>query len=58
LSFVRHLTSGSREQSIAEGIETTEQRQVLLEMGCEYGQGYLFSPPLSAAEFEQRYLAP
>ena len=27
---------------IAEGIETQEQRELLLQMGCYYGQGFLF----------------
>lgn len=31
---------------IAEGIETPSQRQRLLEMGCRYGQGFLFSRPV------------
>ncbi|MFN8108695.1 MAG: EAL domain-containing protein [Thermoleophilia bacterium] len=30
---------------VAEGIETTEQLRVLEELGCDLGQGYLFSPP-------------
>jgi EAL domain-containing protein (putative c-di-GMP-specific phosphodiesterase class I) len=30
---------------IAEGIETPEQRLVLLEMGCEFGQGFLLGRP-------------
>jgi diguanylate cyclase (GGDEF)-like protein/PAS domain S-box-containing protein len=34
--------------AIAEGIETAEQRDTLLEMGCRYGQGYLFSRPVPA----------
>jgi len=37
---------------IAEGIETTEQRDLLLQAGCDYGQGYLFSKPLTVEAFE------
>lgn len=33
---------------IAEGIETEEQRELLLSMGCYYGQGFLFSPAETA----------
>ncbi|WP_321324666.1 putative bifunctional diguanylate cyclase/phosphodiesterase [Thiomicrorhabdus sp.] len=34
---------------VAEGIETEEQRQVLFELGCDIGQGYLFSRPVAPA---------
>ena len=33
---------------VAEGIETARQLEHLLELGCEYGQGYYFSQPLEA----------
>jgi EAL domain-containing protein (putative c-di-GMP-specific phosphodiesterase class I) len=35
---------------VAEGIETGEQYRLLREMGCRYGQGYLFSRPLPAED--------
>ncbi|MBW8772722.1 MAG: bifunctional diguanylate cyclase/phosphodiesterase [Gemmatimonadetes bacterium] len=31
---------------IAEGIETPRQHQLLLQLGCDYGQGWRFSQPL------------
>ncbi|MGR9087898.1 MAG: EAL domain-containing protein [Gammaproteobacteria bacterium] len=42
---------------IAEGIETPEQRDLLMRIGCDYGQGYLFSRPVSAEEFEKLFQA-
>jgi diguanylate cyclase (GGDEF)-like protein/PAS domain S-box-containing protein len=36
--------------SVAEGVETREQLAYLLDIGCDAGQGYFFSPPLDAAE--------
>jgi EAL domain-containing protein (putative c-di-GMP-specific phosphodiesterase class I) len=35
---------------IAEGIETPAQLRRLRALGCEFGQGHLFSPALSAAD--------
>ncbi|MFZ9740044.1 MAG: EAL domain-containing protein, partial [Prochlorotrichaceae cyanobacterium] len=32
----------------AEGIETAQQFEYLRGLGCEYGQGYFFSPPVDA----------
>lgn len=37
---------------IAEGVETEEQMDVLRTMGCDVVQGYFFSKPVPAAEFE------
>ncbi len=37
----------------AEGIETEDQLVQLRKMGCEYGQGFLFSRPVCAAEMEK-----
>lgn len=68
-AFVRDIMSGanggaiaqaivslSRAMSLpvlAEGVETEEQREYLLGLGCHTYQGYLFSWPVPLGEFEQ-----
>jgi EAL domain-containing protein (putative c-di-GMP-specific phosphodiesterase class I) len=39
-----------KQRVIAEGIETEEQLAFLQSQHCAEGQGYLFSPPVDAAE--------
>jgi EAL domain-containing protein (putative c-di-GMP-specific phosphodiesterase class I) len=36
---------------IAEGVETRQQASFLQKMGCQQGQGYLYSRPVTASEF-------
>jgi EAL domain-containing protein (putative c-di-GMP-specific phosphodiesterase class I) len=36
---------------IAEGVETPEQAQLLRDLGCTFGQGYLWSPPRPPESF-------
>ena len=71
-SFIRNLKPASKELAlckamivmahelgikvIAEGIETEEQRDLLIAAGCDSGQGYLFARPMIAADFDA-YLA-
>jgi len=42
---------------IAEGVETVPQAEFLKAQECDQIQGYLFSKPLPAAEYEKRFLA-
>ena len=67
-SFVRHLLPGSTDLAlckamvamahalgmkvVAEGVETAQQRDLLAATGCDYAQGYWFSRPVSAPDFE------
>jgi EAL domain-containing protein (putative c-di-GMP-specific phosphodiesterase class I) len=36
-------------QTVAEGIENTQQLEALREIGCAFGQGFMFSKPVPAA---------
>ena len=38
---------------VAEGVETEDQFAILLEMNCQFGQGYLFSKPLSKPQIDE-----
>ena len=42
-------------EPLAEGVETEEQRRFLVEHGCLYGQGFLFSHPLPTHELQAFY---
>lgn len=46
------LAHGLRLKVVAEGIETQEQADVLRDIGCELGQGYLYSKPVPAEDIE------
>lgn len=43
--------------TIAEGVETQEQLDILKHIGCDQVQGYLLGRPVSADLFEQNYLS-
>jgi len=43
------LGEALRVRTVAEGIETEEQRAYLAVLGCPYGQGYLFARPMEPA---------
>jgi len=66
-SFVRDMTTDSDDRTIAatvvalghslglkvvaEGVESEQQRDILISQGCDFAQGYLFSQPLSSDDF-------
>jgi len=41
---------------VAEGVELEEQVNLLKEYNCDYIQGFYYSPPLPAQEFEEKFL--
>jgi len=44
------LGQALRLQTVAEGIESADQKSMLSALGCDYGQGYLFARPGSAED--------
>jgi diguanylate cyclase (GGDEF)-like protein len=53
LQFVIDLARRMHLSVVAEGVETREQLDRLLEVDCDYVQGYYFARPMSAEEFEK-----
>jgi diguanylate cyclase len=51
-----NLGASLRVPTIAEGVETAGQADLLRDLGCPLGQGYHFATPVPAAEMT-RYLA-
>jgi diguanylate cyclase (GGDEF)-like protein/PAS domain S-box-containing protein len=43
--------------TVAEGVETSEQKRLLEQLKCDQIQGYLLSPPIEANAFHGRFLA-
>ncbi|HEX2253897.1 MAG TPA: EAL domain-containing protein [Thermoanaerobaculia bacterium] len=59
LCLVRAIVALSRDlglEVVAEGIETSQQAECVQEIGCLWGQGFLFDRPLTGRDFEQRRL--
>ena len=55
---VSQITSDLSLRSVAEGIETTDQLKRLRELGCQLGQGYLFSRPVPPEQAHAMLTAP
>lgn len=56
LSFVISLAKWLNLSVVAEGVETTEQIDILRNMDCNYVQGYYYAKPMPQNEFEEHLL--
>ena len=54
---VRDLSNDLGFQVIIEGIETLQQHKKLVEIGCEYGQGYYIAKPMKSSDVEHLFQA-
>ena len=53
VNAVVQMAAARRMDTTAEGVETTEQRDILRRLGCSEMQGYLFSPAVSPAGLQR-----
>ena len=57
LNCIVRMTRWLGLEVLAEGVETKEQAEYLKNIGCDFMQGYYFSRPIPADEFEQRLIS-
>ena len=51
-----NLTKKLRITTVVEGVESRENEELIRSFGCEYGQGFYYSRPVSAKEFSEKYM--
>jgi len=56
VAIIINLAHSLKLRVVAEGVETEEQSRLLQLLSCDEMQGFLFSKPVPASAFEQRYL--
>jgi EAL domain-containing protein (putative c-di-GMP-specific phosphodiesterase class I) len=56
VSAITAMAKSLKLKTIAEGVEKTAQLQKLQELGCDEIQGFYYSRPIPATEFEKMYL--
>ena len=57
LNCIVRMTRWLGLEVLAEGVETKEQAEYLKNIGCDFMQGYYFSRPIPADEFEQKLIS-
>lgn len=58
MKALRHTVAMLRDLDlfiVAEGVETQQQRDILMEMGCDYLQGYFYSKPIPEKDFLEKF---
>jgi EAL domain-containing protein (putative c-di-GMP-specific phosphodiesterase class I) len=58
VSTIIKLAHSLKLKVVAEGVETEEQSRLLRLLSCDEMQGYLFSKPVPAEIFEEKFLSP
>ncbi|MDO5134737.1 MAG: EAL domain-containing protein [Eubacteriales bacterium] len=55
MASIMTLSRNLHISTVTEGVETPEDEALIRSLGCDYGQGYLYSRPISEKDFTARY---
>ena len=58
VSTIIGLAHSLKMEVVAEGVETSEQLELLIEMKCDQVQGFLLGRPIAGADILKQFLAP
>ncbi|MGN0676886.1 MAG: EAL domain-containing protein, partial [Ruminococcus sp.] len=53
VNAVIRIAKSKKIETIAEGIENPNQAKILRELGCNFGQGYLYGKPMPPEQLEE-----
>ena len=56
LQQIIHMTKALHIATVVEGVETEEQEDLVVNMGCNLAQGYYYSRPIPKDEFNHKYM--
>lgn len=56
MNKVVELTKELKIKTVVEGVENEEDEKLVQKMGCDQGQGFYYSRPVSAEEFSEKYI--
>lgn len=56
LEEILDLTKKLRITTVAEGVETKENEELIRSLGCDMGQGYYYCRPVDVSEFSEKYI--
>ena len=57
MESVVKLTKRMGISTVVEGVETEENHEFIKQLGCNIGQGYLYSRPISSEEFNDKFMS-
>ena len=58
--ILEHIIAITKElgiYTVAEGIETKNDRETMKTLNCDYGQGYFYNKPICVEEFSSLYMS-